>query len=175
MDSDAVGSRSDRDPVASVDRPLDSSQSLPAFPQIVNPRPGESGFRPSSGILRHVDTVYVDTVDYSAKRSQQHELNKGITAVRTTAKGKTQPTHQIDEDTVSVVFPQSDKGGVKIALEVAGSQIPMEVDTRATAMVIPISGYEQYLSHVQLHTSTVTLKTYSGGSLKVKRERQQYQ
>ena len=36
--------------------------------------------------------------------------------------------------------------------------------------VIFISVYEQYLSYVQLHTITVTLKTYSGGSLKVKRE-----
>ena len=36
--------------------------------------------------------------------------------------------------------------------------------------VIPISVCEQYLSHVQLHASTVSLKTYSGGSLKVKGE-----
>ena len=63
------------------------------------------------------------------KQSQQDELKKGTTAVRTTAKVKPRPTHQIDEDTVSVVFAQSGKGGVKITLEVASSQIPMEVDT----------------------------------------------
>ena len=90
--------------------------------------------------------------------------------MRITAKGKPQPTHQIDEDTVSVVFAQSGKGGVKITLEVAGSQIPMKVDTGATMTVIPISAYEQYLSHVQLHASMVSLKTYNGGSLKVKGE-----
>ena len=44
------------------------------------------------------------------------------------------------------------------------------MDTRATVTVIPISVYEQYLSHVQLHASTVSLKTYNGGSLKVKEE-----
>ena len=104
------------------------------------------------------------------KRSQQDELKKGTAAVRTTAKVKPQPTHQIDEDTVSVVFAQSGKGGVKITLEVAGSQIPMKVDTGATTMVIPISVYEQYLSHVQLHASMVSLKTYNGGTLKVKGE-----
>ena len=85
--------------------------------------------------------------------------------VRATAKGKPQPTHQIDEDTVSVVFARSGKGGVKIILEVAGSQIPMEVDTGAAVTVILISVYEQYLSYVQLHASTVTLKTYSGETL----------
>ena len=69
-----------------------------------------------------------------------------------------------------MLFAQSGKGGVKITLEVAGSQIPMEVGTGATVTVIPISVYEQYLSHVQLHASTVSLKTYSGGSLKVKGE-----
>ena len=104
------------------------------------------------------------------KRSQQDELKKDTAAVRTTAKGKPQPTHEIDEDTVSVVFAQSGKGGVKITLEVGGSQIPMEVDTGATVTVIPISVYEQYLTHVQLHASTVSMKTYSGGSLKVKGE-----
>ena len=69
-----------------------------------------------------------------------------------------------------MVFAQSGKGGVKITLEVAGNQIPMEVATGATVTVVPISVYEQYLSHVQLHASTVSLKTYSGGSLKVKGE-----
>ena len=69
-----------------------------------------------------------------------------------------------------MVFAQSGKGGVKITLEVAGSQILMKVDTGATVTVIPISVYEQYLSHVRLHASTVTLKTCSGGSLIVKRE-----
>ena len=49
-----------------------------------------------------------------------------------------------------MVFAQSGKGGVKITLEVAGSQIPMEVHGHRT--VIPISVYEQYLSHVQLVT-----------------------
>ena len=93
------------------------------------------------------------------KRSQQDELKKGTAAVRTTAKGTPQPTHQIDEDNVSVVFVQSGKGGVTITLEVAGSQILMEVDTGATVTVIPISVYEQYQSHVQLHASTVSLKT----------------
>ncbi len=34
----------------------------------------------------------------------------------------------------------------------------------------PISVYEQQLSHVQLHASTATLKTYNGGSLTVKVE-----
>ena len=46
----------------------------------------------------------------------------------------------------------------------------MEVDTGATVTVISISVYEQYVSYVQLHAITVTLKMYSGGSLKVKRE-----
>ena len=69
-----------------------------------------------------------------------------------------------------MVFVQSGKGGVTITLEVAGSQILMEVDTGATVTVIPISVYEQYQSHVQLHASTVSLKTYSNGSLKVKGE-----
>ena len=68
------------------------------------------------------------------------------------------------------MFAQSGKGGFKITLEVAGSQIPMDVDTAATVTVIPISVYEQYLFHVQLHASAVSLKTYSSGSLKVKRE-----
>ena len=103
-----------------------------------------------------------------SKRSQQDELQKGTAAICATAKGKPQPTYQIDEDTVSVVSAQSGKVGVKITLEVADRQIPMEVDTGATVTVIPISVYEQYLSHVQVHASTVTLKTYSGGSLKVK-------
>ena len=68
------------------------------------------------------------------------------------------------------MFAQSGKGGVKITLEVAGSQIPIEVDKEATVTVIPISVYDRYLSHVQVHASTVTLKTYSGEILKVKGE-----
>ena len=74
-----------------------------------------------------------------------------------------------------MVFAQSVKGGVKITLKVAGSQIPMEVDTGATVTVIPISVYEQYLSHVQLHVSTMTLKTYSGGMPQGERRGKQYQ
>ena len=68
------------------------------------------------------------------------------------------------------MFAQSGKSEVKITLEVDGSLISMEVDTRATMTVIPISVYKQYLSHVQLHASRETLKTYYGESLKVKEE-----
>ena len=55
-------------------------------------------------------------------------------------------------------------------MNIAGSDVDMEVDTGATVTVIPTGVYPSALSHVQLSPSSVRLQTYSGESLEVRGE-----
>ena len=103
------------------------------------------------------------------QRSQQDELKNCTAAV---------PQRKVSHNSLIKLMKirsewcllHCERAESRSTLEIAGSETPMEVDTEATVTAIPISVYEQYLSHVQIHASTVTSKTYSGGSLKVKTE-----
>ena len=77
-------------------------------------------------------------------------------------------THQIDQEEVGVLFSFTSKGGVNVTMDIAGSDIDMEMDTGATLTLIPAEVYQSALSHVQLSPSSVRLQTCSGESSQVR-------
>ena len=68
---------------------------------------------------------------------------------------------------MSLICSLSGKGGVKVTLVVADTELDMEVDTGATVTVIPHEIYTQRLSHVPLKSSKVKLQSYNGERLRV--------
>jgi predicted aspartyl protease len=70
----------------------------------------------------------------------------------------------VEEEEVSGIYTLGGKAGLEVTLKIAGTEVPMQVDTGATVAVIPTSMYQTYLSHVQLSPSQIRLQTYTVGS-----------
>ena len=88
----------------------------------------------------------------------------------TRGKGKLRATHHVDEESLSVVYSISNKRGVTVEMDVAGRQIELEIDIRATVTVIPTSTYPKYFKHIQLRPTTARLHAYNGQPLNVQGE-----
>ena len=57
-------------------------------------------------------------------------------------KEKPRSTHQIDQEEVGILFSLTSKGGVNVKMNIAGSDVDMEVDTEATVTVVPTGVYQ---------------------------------
>ena len=104
------------------------------------------------------------------RKKRRDESTKAAAAPSATPskqKGKPRSTHQLDQEEVGVLFSLTSKGGVNVTMNVAGSDVDVEVETGATVTVIPTGVFQSALSHVQLSGSAVRLQTYSGELLEV--------
>ena len=107
----------------------------------------------------------------ACRSKKQGDFKNGSGAKGTkNTKYQRQATLQVEEEEVCSLYGLGSPDAIKVNMTVAGQELEVIIDTRATITVIPRETYEKQLSHVKLQSSNVKLQSYCGETLSVRGE-----